>query len=103
MGARKRSVTGAMPTAEAMEAAKRTRIISPAIQAAYLFNTLETLDAREAEELAEASPEGIRKRYAARREKVLKDAPELAVKLLAKMRAPEPEPEPVAKDPEPPA
>lgn len=98
MGARKRSITGATPTAEALEAGKtRTRIISPAIQAAYLFNALAELDAKEAEEIADCSPEGIRKRFAAKREKAIGDAPELVVKLVTKMRAPD---EPV--DPEAP-
>jgi hypothetical protein len=74
--------------------AARTRIISPAVQAALLFNALEALDAREAQEIAECSPEGIRKRYAAKREKVIGDAPEPVTKLLAKLRAPEPAIEP---------
>jgi hypothetical protein len=68
----------------------RTRIVSPAVLAATLYNKLLELDAAEAAEIAAMTPAGIRARYKAKREKTCGGSPPDVLKLLEKMRAPDP-------------
>ena len=72
----------------------RTRIVTPATKAATLYNKLAALDEAEAEEIAAATPAGIRAKYEARRKKACEEADSAVMRLVQKMRvADEPEPE----------
>lgn len=66
----------------------RTRVTTPAVQGAIVFNKLSDIEAAEKAELAAASPEAIVARYKAKRDAVLEGVtPDIMVFVNKLMRA----------------